>query len=49
MGWGAGVGGRFRREGIYVYLWLIHVVLWQKQIQYCKAITLQLKIKNKQE
>ena len=20
-----GVGGRFKREGIYVYLWLIHV------------------------
>ena len=24
-GWdGEGDGGRFRREGIYVYLWLIH-------------------------
>ena len=21
---GVGLGGRFRREGIYVYLWLIH-------------------------
>ena len=27
MGWG--VGGRFKREGTYVYLWLIHIV-WQK-------------------
>ena len=27
-GW---VGGRFKREGIYVYsLWLIHLVVWQK-------------------
>ena len=22
---GGGMGGRFKREGIYVYLWLIHV------------------------
>ena len=27
-----------------VYLWLIHVDLWQKPTQYCKAIILQLKI-----
>ena len=25
-------------------LWLIHVGVWQKRIQYCKAIILQLKI-----
>ena len=23
--------GRFKRERIYVYLWLIHVDLWQKE------------------
>ena len=28
MGWEA--GERFRREGTYVYLWLIHVDTWQK-------------------
>ena len=33
----------FRREGTFVYLWLIHVVVWQKPTQYCKAIILQLK------
>ena len=38
------VGGRFKREGTYVYLWLIHVDAWQKPTQYCKAIILQLKI-----
>ena len=32
-------------EGIYVYLWLTHVDIWQKPTQYCKAIILQLKIK----
>ena len=32
------------REGTYVYLWLIHVDIWQKTIQYCKATILQLKI-----
>ena len=27
-GWsGEGMGGSFKREGIYVYLWLIHVEL----------------------
>ena len=39
-----GVGGRFRREGTYVYLWLIHVDVWQKPTQHCKIIVLQLKI-----
>ena len=38
------VGGRVKREEIYVYLWLIYVVVWQKPIQHCKAIILQLKI-----
>ena len=38
------VAGRFKREGIYVYLWLIHGAIWQKPAQHCKAITLQLKI-----
>ena len=42
MGWE--VGGKFKREGTYVYLWLIHVDVWQKPTHYCKAITLQLKI-----
>ena len=39
-----GVGGRFKREGTYVHLWLIHTDVWQKGNQYCKAIILQLKI-----
>ena len=38
------VGGRIKREGTYVYLWLIHVAVWQKLTQHCKAIILQLKI-----
>ena len=38
-------GGRFKREGTYVYSWLIHVDIWQKPTQYYKAIILQLKIK----
>ena len=39
-----GTGGRLKREGTYVYLWLMHVDVWQKLTQYCKAIILQLKI-----
>ena len=41
MGWG--VGGRFKREETYVYLWLMHTVIWQKPTEHCKAITLQVK------
>ena len=36
-----GVGGRYRRERPYVDLWLIHIVVWIKPAQHCKAITLQ--------
>ena len=42
MGWE--MGERFRREGAYVHLWLIHVDVWQKSNQSCKAIIVQLKI-----
>ena len=37
-------GGRLKREGIYEYLWLIHVEVQQKTAKCCKAIILQLKI-----
>ena len=30
---------------IYLYLWLIQVVVWQKPTQHCKACILQLKKK----
>ena len=40
---GLGWGGRFRIGGIHVYLWLIHVDIWQKPSQYCKVIMLQSK------
>ena len=42
MGWE--VARQFRKERTYLYLWLIHVDVGQKRIQYCKAIILQLKI-----
>ena len=39
-GWdGQGVTG----WGTYVHPWLIHVSVWQKPLQYCKVISLQLK------
>ena len=37
------VGGRFKTEGTYVYLWLVHVNVWQKPTQFFKAIILQFK------
>ena len=36
-------GREAKREGIYVYLRLIHIVVLQKPMQHCKAIILQLK------
>ena len=42
LGWE--VGGKFKREETYVYLWLIHVDMRQKATLYGKAIILQLKI-----
>ena len=41
-----GVGGPFKREGTYVYLWLTHVDVWQKSTQHCKAIILRSKLSN---
>ena len=32
------MGGTFKREGTCVYLWLIQVDVWQKPIQFCKAV-----------
>ena len=34
----------FKRLGTYVYLWLIHVDVWQKPTRHCKPIIRQLKI-----
>ena len=39
-----GGGGREVQEGGDIYLWMIHVDVWRKPTQYCKAIILQLKI-----
>ena len=33
--------------GTHVHPWLIHVNVWQKPLQYCKVISLQLKKKKK--
>jgi len=40
---GREVGGRFKRERKYIYLWLLHIDVQQKPTQDCKAIILQLK------
>ena len=49
-----GIGWRGRWEGglgwgIHVYPWLIHVCVWQKPLQYCKAISLQIIKKGKKK
>ena len=44
--WGMGWGGREEVGsgwGTHVHPWLIHVKVWQKPLQYCKVISLQLK------
>ena len=48
MGW----GGRWEQGsgwGTHVHPWLIHMNVWQKPQQYCKVISLQLKIFKWQE
>ena len=47
LGWE--VGGTCQREGMYMYLLLIHADVWQKPTQHCKVIILQLKINLKKE
>ena len=47
LGWPRGMGWRRRWEwgsgwGKHVNPWLIHVNVWQKSLQYCKVISLQL-------
>ena len=37
-------GGRFKKEGTYVYLWMIHAVVWQEPTQHYKTIIIQLNI-----
>ena len=49
-----GMGWRGRREGglewrTHVNPWLIHVNVWQKPLQYCKVISLQLIEVNEKE
>ena len=41
MGWGGKWEGR-SGWGTHVNPWLIHVNVWQKPLQYCKVISLQL-------
>ena len=44
LGWTSKEVGRcFKREDVYVALWLIHVGLWQK-LWYCKVIVPQSKV-----
>ena len=43
-GWdGEGSGWGDSGWGTHVHPWLIHVNVWQKPLQYCKVISLQLK------
>ena len=44
MGWED--GGRFKRQGTDVYLWLMHADVRQKPTPHCEAVILQLKINN---
>ena len=43
-GWDGVGGGKFKKDDTCVYLWLIHVFVWQNPTQHCKATIFQLKI-----
>ena len=45
VGWGGSQEGGSKAKGTYVYLWLIHVEVWQKTAKLCKAIILHLEKK----
>ena len=44
-GWDGEGGGRGEQDGGHM-TWLVHVNIWQKPLQYSKAIRLQLKLIN---
>ena len=39
-----GGGRKVKREGMHIYLWLTHTVVWQRPTLYYEAIFLQLKM-----
>jgi len=41
--WNGNGGGRGVQNGGHMHPWLIHVNVWQKPLQYCRVVTLQLK------
>ena len=42
-GMGREAGGRGSGWGTHEHPWLTHVYVWQKPLQYCKVISLQVK------
>ena len=40
---GREIGGKFRKEGRWVYLWVILVDVWQKATKFCESNIIQLK------
>ena len=47
-GWDVGMGGRSMREGVYVYIWLIHFIVQQRPTQHCKTTLPPAKKKEEQ-
>ena len=46
-GWdGEGDGRGGSGWGTHIHPWLSHINVWQKPLQYCKVISLQLKLIN---
>ena len=45
---GREMGGRFKRVGLYVYLWPIHVEVWQKTANSVKQSSFNKKINKKE-
>ena len=35
--WDVGMGGRSKRKGVYVYIWLIHFIVQQRLTQHRKT------------
>ena len=49
VGWDGKREGSSRGKATYVYLWLIHVDVWQKPIQYCNYLSTKNKEKQQEK
>ena len=48
-GWAGRQEGQFRMDMTHVYLWLVHIDIWQKPSQYCNYPSIKINLKKELE